>query len=466
MVNYTPRTYKHGVVILKPQGFLDSNNVNLLITIGDMRIFAQKKIKSIEVVFTNVVSLNLNAARFLNDVFEHFYKNDVECFIVGAKKNIYDIFLRLKDRYFNLIESEEVATVFCQENDGHFTRPIYMYIKDVENKNMILYYLIRKGYSPIVLSSKEELDAKKEENPDAICIEHSVVAKLSNRVTSFTKDNMVFFYLDGFLDADFTRNFDEEYFRRSLLIGFKVFVFDCEHVKSLNIHAVRYLSRLAVESAEYGALLCVVGLNTSEINEKMLVDMEDAGYIFFENMEEFNKNEEVKEALKTVAVANRKQKKQLTKEVVGLLPYFVNATIESVELMTGITARKEKPQITELRFDYKNKKYIASSVGFYGDLDGMLVLVFSENLTKKVSEILFGEVVEDEEELSDVVSEFANIIVGNVKANLSKQSKKIDLTLPRVFDTIDNLMYTVQEKKGAEVKFYFGDEEFYFFLTR
>jgi len=461
-----PKTFKKGAVLIKPQGFLDGNNVNLLITMADMKVFEQRKIKSVEIIFSNVININLNAARFLNDVFEHFYKNNVECFIVNPSKNIMDIFLRLSDRFFNIIENEAVAEVFCQENSDSFDKDIYLYNEDIENKNMILYYLIKKGYSPIVLNTKKELDEKRKTNKDAVFIEHSIVSKISNRVVSFTKDNMVFFYLDGFLDAEFTRNFDIEYFRRSLVIGFRIFVFDSEYVKSLNIHAVRYLAKLAVESAEYGALLCVIGLKTQEINKNMLVDMEDSGYLFFENIEEFNESEEVKDNLEHAAVANSKKKRHLTKESINLLPYFVNATIESVELMTGIKSTKEKPAIKELTFNYEENNYIASSVGFYGDLDGVLILVFSENLTKKVSQILLGIEMNSKEELNDVVGEFANIIVGNVKANISKQSKKIDLTLPMVFDDIENLLNLVKEKKGAEVKFYFEEEEFYFFLTR
>ena len=463
---YTPKTFKKGAVILRPQGFLDGNNINLLITPNDIKNFKQKKIKSIEISFAKVVNINLNAARFLNDVFEEFYKDEVECFVVEPNKNIREIFLKLNDRFFNIIESEEVADIFCQDNDGNFSKPIYLYAKDVENKNMLLYYLVKKGYSPIVLNSEEELKSKKSSNPDAIFVEKSLVSKISNRVVSFTKDNMVFFYLDDFLDAEFTRNFDIEYFRRSLMIGFRVFVFDCEYVKGINIHAIRYLAKLAVESAEYGALLCVVGLNTKEINEQILMDMEDSGYLFFKNIKEFNESEEVKEALKYVATSTNKKQKSITKEVVNLLPYFINATIESVELMTGIEAKKDKPNIKELTFDYKNNKYLASSVGIYGDLDGVLILVFSENLTKKVAKILLGEEIKDKDELNDVVGEFANIIVGNVKANLSKQSMKIDLTLPKVFGEIENLIDLVKEKKGVEVKFNFEEEEFYFFLTR
>jgi len=213
-------------------------------------------------------------------------------------------------------------------------------------------------------------------------------------------------------------------------------------------------------------LLCVVGLNTKEINENLLIDMEDSGYLFFKNMYEFNESEEVKEAVESVTTAMQKNKKSLTKETINLLPYFINATIESIEMMTGVEAKKDKPGIQNLEFNYKDHNYVASSVGFYGDLDGMFVLIFSENLIKKVSLILLGEEAKTKEELVDIVGEFANIIVGNVKANISKQDKKIDLTLPKVFDDIESLFVLVKEKKGVEVKFDFEGEEFYFFLTR
>ena len=134
--------------------------------------------------------------------------------------------------------------------------------------------------------------------------------------------------------------------------------------------------------------------------------------------------------------------------------------------MTGVKAQKDKPGIKNLEFNYKEHKYLASSVGFYGDLDGMLILVFSENLTKRVSKILLGEETSEEAMLIDIIGEFANIIVGNVKANISKQDKKIDLTLPKVFSNIEDLFVLVKEKKGVEVKFDFEGEEFYFFLSR
>jgi CheY-specific phosphatase CheX len=161
-----------------------------------------------------------------------------------------------------------------------------------------------------------------------------------------------------------------------------------------------------------------------------------------------------------------KKQKKITKELVNLLPYFVNSTIETIELMTGIEAKKEKPELTKMELDLNNNSFVSSSLGFYGDIDGMVVLIFSEKLTKKISQILLGEEAKTKEELTDIVAEFANIIVGNTKTEFAKHDVEIHMTLPKVFDDLDNLKSLVAEKKAIEVKFYFDGEEFYFYLTR
>lgn len=458
------RSFKNGVAVVKPQGFLDGENIRNVITPTDLKVYKEKKITALEINLKHVVSLNLNAVRFLNDIFKGLYKDNVDCFFVSPNEGILEIIQKLDDRFFNIIESDDLAKLFYSDSVGE--KEIFIHSDNVENKNLILFCLVKRGYSPIVLSSKRELDDKKKVHKEALFIEKTVLSKATNRVISITKDNMVFFYLDGFLDNHFSEYFDVEYFRRSLLIGFRVFVFDATNVKGINIHSVRYLAKLAVESAEYGALLSFVSLNATHINESILVDMEDAGYIFFSNMEEFHASPEVKESLEVLTETLKKKQKAITKNEIEILPYFINSTVETVELMTGVKSTKEKPGIKSLEVNYKERDFIASSVGFYGDMEGMLVLVFAKNLTEKISKILLGESTSDEDALQDIISEFANIIVGNVKSNISKHSTKIDLTLPKVFTNMDQLFGLVKEKKGVEVKFDFDGEPFYFFLTK
>ncbi len=88
----------------------------------------------------------------------------------------------------------------------------------------------------------------------------------------------------------------------------------------------------------------------------------------------------LKEAKANMQIVYKTQRK-ITKELVELLPYFVKSTIETIELLTGIEAKKEKPEYTEIEID-TNKNYVSSSIGFYGDVDGLMILIFAEELSK------------------------------------------------------------------------------------
>jgi CheY-specific phosphatase CheX len=328
-----------------------------------------------------------------------------------------------------------------------------------KNRNLIVFNLVKKGYVPLIVDSEDKINSK-----NAIIIKKSVVSKFANTISAITKNDIVYFFFDGFLDANLANMFDIEYFRRSLLIGFRIFVFDMNNVKGLNIHAVRFLSKLGVEAAEYGALLAIIGLNTKGVQAKLLEDLEIVGFMFFADEKNFLENDAVKEAKKNMQVVYKTQKK-ITKELVEILPYFVKSTIETIELLTGIEAKKEKAELSNIQID-KSKNFVSSSIGFYGDIDGLLILIFSENLSKKISKILIGEEITSKEELVDMVGEFANIIVGNVKSEFQKKDIEIELTLPKVFEDLEKLEKLVLNKKALEVKFYFEEEEFFIYLTR
>ena len=445
-------------VYYKPQGFLDSSAVSEIITPVDISLIEKKKIKCIVVDLEKVVSVNMSAVRFLNDIFENLYKKNVECTIINARRNVYNVFLNLKNCFFHYYENKKVCKIFCDE-DYLPDKPVYLCgIKDNQNKNMLIFHLIKKGIVPIVVDSENEVEY-------GIIIKDSFISKIANRVQAVMKNGIIYFYFDGFLDNNIVNMFDIEYFRRNLLIGFRVFVFDMNNVKGMNVHAVRFLSKLGVEAAEYGALLAVIGLLKKNIQPKLIRDLEDVGFLFFADEKEFFDSKEYKEAINTTSAVYKKNKK-ITKDFVKVLPFFVNATVETIEMMTGVKSTKEKPNIKEVNIDTKREDLIASSIGFYGDLDGALILIFSENLSRAISKILIGEEFKTKEDLVDMIGEFANIIVGNVKLELSKQNVDINLTLPKVFKDLKNLQNIVINRHGIEVKFYFNEEEFYFYLIR
>lgn len=446
-------------IIYKPQGFLDSNYVGEMITPLDINMMEKKNTKCVAVDFSKIISANMNAIRFLNDIFESLYKKDINCAIFNANNNIYTILNNLENCYFNYFENEEIMKIFCYE-DFIPQNDVYLLVDDEQNKNMLIFNLVKKGITPYVVNSEEDIG-----NSDAIVIKKSFISKISDRVMAVMKNDIIYFYFNGFLDANVLKKFDIEYFRRNLLIGFKAFVFDMNNVKGMNVHAVRFLSKLGVEAAEYGAMISIIGLSKKNIQPSLIKDLEAVGFIFFKDEDEFLNSKELKEVLKSSSAIYKKSRK-ITKDFVKILPFFVNATIYTIEMLTGVKSKKEKPNLKEVNVDTSREDLIASSIGFYGDLDGVLILIFSENLSKNISKILIGEEFKTKEELVDMIGEFANIIVGNVKLELEKHDIDINLTLPKVFENLKELKNIVINKQGIEVKFYFNDEEFYFYLTR
>ena len=135
-------------------------------------------------------------------------------------------------------------------------------------------------------------------------------------------------------------------------------------------------------------------------------------------------------------------------------------------MMVAIKAVKaDKIRIKELELKSKENK-IASSIGFYGDLEGIIILIFPIELAKKSCSTMIGEEIENLGEILDSLAEFVNIIAGRVKTYLEDQKIGVSITLPRTYGSIDELLETLTLHKGVQVDLNFNTETFTFFLTR
>jgi CheY-specific phosphatase CheX len=147
------------------------------------------------------------------------------------------------------------------------------------------------------------------------------------------------------------------------------------------------------------------------------------------------------------------------------LPNFIDATVGTIEMMTNSKALKEAANINKITIDSVEGK-IASSIGFYGDMDGMVILVFPVGIAKKACELLIGEETDDNELILDTLAELVNIVGGKVKTLLADEHISVDITLPRTYPDISSLLEIVQEQKGVQVDLAFNNDKFLFFLTR
>jgi CheY-specific phosphatase CheX len=193
--------------------------------------------------------------------------------------------------------------------------------------------------------------------------------------------------------------------------------------------------------------------------------MEDAGILFYEQMDDILQNKELLKELGASSASNVKNKRVLNKETVSELPKFIDATVVTLEMMTNAKAMKESASIHNLTIEDVNGK-IASSIGYYGDMDGMVVLVFPEGIAKKACELLIGESTNDAELVLDTLAELVNIVGGRIKTLLADESISVNITLPRTYQDIESLMEVVANRKGVQVDLSFNGDKFLFFLTR
>jgi CheY-specific phosphatase CheX len=208
-----------------------------------------------------------------------------------------------------------------------------------------------------------------------------------------------------------------------------------------------------------------VGLTFEKTPESFKNDLEDAGMLFFDSMDEILKNKELLNDLGGCGGGTAKQQRALNKPLVNQLPLFIDATVSTIAMMTNATASKSSVNIQSLAIESTHEQ-IASSIGFYGDLDGLIILVFPKTIAKKACELLIGSNDATDEDILDSLAEFVNIIGGRAKVLLSEHKLRLDITLPRTYTDIDTLLEIAQNKKGVQVNLDFEGQSFIFFLTR
>ena len=147
------------------------------------------------------------------------------------------------------------------------------------------------------------------------------------------------------------------------------------------------------------------------------------------------------------------------------LPNFINAAAVTLEMMTNSKAVKESVSVNSLTIRDKEGK-VASSIGYYGDMDGMVILVFPLTIAKKACELLIGESTDDLELVLDSLAELVNIVGGKIKTLLRDEDISVNITLPRTYQDVDSLLEVIEKRKGVQVDLSFNGDKFQFFLTR
>ena len=459
---------RNGVGVFTPQGFLDGAASTAILSIEDIEATIAQNADMILVSLKKVIFFNRNG---LDAFVKMFHKvRSANHSIVGfcdydTKK--YEAIIRFfkDDLSFSLFRSQDIAMLFSASYKNQ-NKNVLLYNEDKSQRAAMAIELHDNGHNPIIAQTKEEFDEKSDaENAYDLVITDTFLGQMGQKVATRVTGNAIIYTVSSFLDAEIGNTFNIAYHNNSLNVGFRLFIFDTYKVISMNVHALNFFSKLSSAGAEYNATICFVGMSFDKTPKEFKETLEDSGIMFFNQMDDILQDKELLAELGASSAANVKEKRVLNKGIVTELPNFIEATVATIEMMTNSQAIKEAAKVDKIAIA-ATEGNIASSIGFYGDIDGMVILVFPKEIAKKACELLIGEETDDTELILDTLAELVNIVGGKVKTLLADQHISVDITLPRTYPDIASLLEIAQDKKGVQVDLSFNNDKFLFFLTR
>lgn len=460
---------KNGIGVFTPQGFLDGNSGSAFLSIDDIEATVKLNANMILVSLKKVIFFNRNG---LDTFAKMFLKvrtsnSNITVGFCDYDEKKYNAIMKFykNDIGFSLFKTYEIASLFAK-NFKNETKNVLLFNRDKSQRAAMAIELHDNGHNPIIANTQAEFDekAKNHDNYDVI-IDTTYLGQMGQNIATRVTGNAIIYTVSAFLDAEIGNSFNIAYHNNSLNVGFRLFIFDAYKVVSMNIHALNFFSKLASAAAEYNATISFVGLTFDKIPDSFKETLEDSGIMFFDQMDTILKDKKLLDELGAGSAATIKHARVINKKTVTELPNFIDATVATIEMMTNSKASKEKAEVRTLAITEKKGK-IASSIGFYGDMDGMVVLVFPIDIAKKACELLIGEKTDDEDLILDTLAELVNIVGGKVKTLLADEHIRVDITLPRTYQDIDTLLEVADDKKGVQVNLKFDNDRFLFFLTR
>lgn len=459
---------KNGVGVFHPQGFLDGNSSSSYLSMDDIQATLHNNAEMILVSLKKVIFFNRNGLDSFVKMFQRIRSaNHITVGFCDYDINKYNTIMKFykNELSFSLFKTEAIATLFSA-NYKDQNKNILVYSDDKSQRAAMAIELHDNGHNPIIAQSEEEFFQKAEaENTYDEIIDHTYLGQMGQKVATRVTGNAIIYTVTSFLDAEIANTFNMAYHNNSLNVGFRLFIFDAYKVVSMNVHALNFFSKLASSAAEYNATICLVGMTFEKTPITFKETLEDSGLMFFAQMDDILKNKELLEELGASSAAATQTKRAINKVMVTELPSFIDATVATIEMMTNAKAAKQDVKMRNINIENQENS-IASSIGFYGDMDGMVILVFPLEIAKKACELLIGEQTDDKELILDTLAELVNIVGGKVKTLLGDSGIKVDITLPRTYQDINSLLEIAENKKGVQVDLLFDDDKFLFFLTR
>lgn len=461
-------TLKNGLGVFTPQGFLDGENAKVIIEPQDIQFLTDKRCEAALISLKKIVFFNKRGLTTIVELLGQIQER------TGAMIGFcdYDVkkYRTILEMYqqkitFSLFETEAIAALFAgvREIKEREAKKIIVYNDNADQKNQLMLELYERGYKPTVAKNKAQFEEQKALHD--VAISNSYLGSSQKHLQVHIKDNVIVYGLSSFVDSTLAEKFDMRYHENSLRVGFTLFLFNAQNVSSINVHGVNFLSRLSTAAAEYGASIAISGLTSRSIADSLKEELEDAGVLFYDSLKSFFDDEELLGQGGGGGIVAKKPQ-HITKRLVEVLPEVVQTAMHTIEVMAQCKVAKESLKIQPLTFERTDSK-MGVALGMFGDLNGLLVMVFEEETARKACKILLDNPdAASRPELMDALGEFVNIIGGKIVQLMLKRQCKMDITMPRTFVDVSEIFQHKKDKKGAQVDFRVEEKPLTLFLTK
>jgi len=452
-----------------PQGFIDTTNAYFIITDDEVKRLVPQDIRMVLVSLKRVVFFNINGITILLDNLQKV-KDEKSSITIGFcdyNHMQFDTIKRFyeKNLYFSLYKTFKIATLFTVPSIAQ--ESVLIWNESYEQRNLQGIELFERGYNPVVAHRKKEFfeHLKREHAYDDI-VQDTFIGSVGVVPFARVSGSAIIYTLTGYLDTSIDDQFDYIYHNKAVRTGFKLFIFDMKNIVSMNVKVLNFFERIMKDVSNLNGNICIVNLEENQTLRKIKDELKTMKVKLFATLDELLNNKKLLAELGGVIKEEHNHGKSVTKALVNQLPSFINATVSTLEMMLGVSAVKAgKITIKDLNVEDGDNK-LASSIGFYGDIEGIIILVFPFSLAKKSCSMMIGEEIDNLAEVLDSLAEFVNVIAGRVKTHLGDQDIGVSITLPRTYSSINELLSTLNLNKGVQVDLNFNEERFTFFLTR
>ena len=459
---------KNSLAVFYPQGFLDGENAKAIIEPQDIAYLANKKCEAVLISLKKIVFFNKRglstAVELLSQIQE---KTQAVIGFCDYDEKKYKTILEMYQYKvsFSLFETDQIAMLFAGVplSKDPDTKKIVIYNDNLEQKNHLAMELYERGYKPIIARDVQQFATIKADSE--FSISNSYLGSSEKHVKVHIKDNVIVYSLPSFVDSVLAEKFDMRYHDNSLKVGFHYFLFNAEKVSSINVHGVNFLAKLSTAGAEYGATIAISGLSDHNITQGLRHDLEDAGILLYDALGDFFDDEELLGESGGGAVSNKKPR-HVTKQLIENLSIITQTALHTVEVMTQCSVEKKGIKVQPLKLDEKSDM-IAAAIAFYGDMNGLLILAFDQEIAARSCNVLLEEEEKnDKGALLDALGEFVNIIGGKIIQQMLKKHCRLEITMPRTYETISEVLQQKKDTKGAQVDFLIEGRPLTLFLTR